>query len=53
MTYEAIAYFVKTWWTLFFVIIFVAVLIYALWPGNKAKFDRASRIPLEEDKNDG
>ena len=29
--------------------VFVVVLVYALWPRNRAKFDRASRIPLEED----
>lgn len=53
MTYEEIAYFVKTWWTLFFVVIFVVVLIYALWPGNKEKFDKAARMPLDEENNDG
>ncbi len=28
---------------------FVVVLIYALWPRNKKKFDHAARLPLEED----
>ncbi len=32
-----------------FIGLFVAVLIYALWPGNRKRFDRASRVPLEQD----
>ncbi|MCA4922958.1 MAG: cbb3-type cytochrome c oxidase subunit 3 [Methylobacterium sp.] len=34
---------------LYFMAIFLAVCIYALWPKNHAKFERASRLPLEED----
>lgn len=33
----------------FFGILFVAVVVYALWPRNKKKFDHAARLPLEED----
>ncbi len=28
--------------------LFLAVLVYALWPGNKKRFERASRVPLED-----
>jgi cytochrome c oxidase cbb3-type subunit IV len=34
---------------LYFMAIFLAVCIYALWPKNQAKFEHASRLPLEED----
>jgi cytochrome c oxidase cbb3-type subunit 4 len=34
---------------LYFFGMFVAVLVYALWPRNKKKFDEASTIPLRED----
>jgi len=33
-----------------FIGLFVGVLIYALWPGNKKRFERASRVPLEQDE---
>jgi cytochrome c oxidase cbb3-type subunit 4 len=32
--------------------VMVGVLIYALRPGNKAKFDAAARLPLERDDDD-
>jgi len=35
-----------------FVSLFAGVLIYALWPKNRKKFDHASRIPLNDDRND-
>jgi cytochrome c oxidase cbb3-type subunit 4 len=28
---------------------FVAVLVYAFWPGNKKRFEDAARLPLEKD----
>jgi cytochrome c oxidase cbb3-type subunit 4 len=40
---------VTTWWTPVFVLIFFAVLAYALWPSNRKEFDAAARMPLRED----
>jgi len=48
-TYKAVAEFAQTWGLLYFVIIFVAVLVYALWPSRKQQFDEAANIPLRED----
>ena len=48
-TYRAVAEFAQTWGLAYFVVIFVAVLLYALWPSRKAQFDEAARIPLRED----
>jgi cytochrome c oxidase cbb3-type subunit 4 len=48
-TYKAVAEFAQTWGLVYFVIIFTAVLLYALWPSRKQQFDEASRIPLRED----
>lgn len=42
-----------TWWLLLLVAGFAVVVVYALWPKNKKKFDEAARIPLEEDDEDG
>jgi cytochrome c oxidase cbb3-type subunit IV len=47
--YERLAQFAQTWGLLYFVILFAIVLVYALWPGNKKRFDEASKIPLRED----
>jgi cytochrome c oxidase cbb3-type subunit 4 len=40
---------VMTFWTPVFVGIFVAIMIYALWPRNKTIFDDASKLPLREE----
>jgi cytochrome c oxidase cbb3-type subunit 4 len=49
MDYEMIATFSKSWGLVYLVLLFLGVWVYALWPRNKAKFDRAARVPLEED----
>jgi cytochrome c oxidase cbb3-type subunit 4 len=48
--YESVAAFAQTWGLVFLVAMFAAVLAYALWPGNKDKFEAAARSPLEEDE---
>jgi cytochrome c oxidase cbb3-type subunit IV len=41
--------FITTCWTPIFVAIFLGILAYALWPGNREKFEDAARMPLRED----
>lgn len=41
--------FVATVWTPLFVGVFIAIVVYALWPRNAKKFDAAANIPLRED----
>ena len=41
--------FAQTWGLIYFVVIFVVVLAYALWPSRQKQFDEAARIPLRED----
>jgi cytochrome c oxidase cbb3-type subunit 4 len=41
--------FVTTVWTPVFVGIFLVIVVYALWPRNKAVFDDASRMPLRDE----
>lgn len=41
--------FTVTWWTPAFVAIFLAVLAYAMWPGNRKIFTDAAKMPLRED----
>ncbi|MBC7580294.1 cbb3-type cytochrome c oxidase subunit 3 [Tardiphaga sp.] len=40
---------VVTLWTPIFVGIFIAIVVYALWPRNKSTFDAAARLPLREE----
>ena len=48
-TYLALAHFAQTWGLAYFVIVFLVVLIYALWPSRQGQFDEAARMPLRED----
>jgi cytochrome c oxidase cbb3-type subunit 4 len=48
-TYETVASFAQTWGLVYFVALFAGVLLYALWPSNKKRFDEAASIPLRED----
>jgi cytochrome c oxidase cbb3-type subunit IV len=44
-----ISNFSTTFWTPIFVAIFLAILVYALRPGNRKAFDDAAKMPLRED----
>jgi cytochrome c oxidase cbb3-type subunit 4 len=49
MDYETISQFARSWGLVYLVVLFVAVLAYALWPRNRKKFEDAAHIPLKED----
>jgi len=44
-----ISNFIATFWTPIFVAIFLAILLYAVWPSNREAFDDAAKMPLRED----
>ena len=48
-TYEALAEFAQTWGLLYFLAVFLATVVYALWPSLKGQFDESARLPLRED----
>lgn len=48
-SYEQVAMFAQQSGLIYFFLIFCFIVVYAVWPKNKEKFDRASRIPFEED----
>ena len=48
-TYELLARFAQSAGTLYFFLLFLAILSYAFWPANKERFDEAARMPLRED----
>ena len=49
MTYEQVASITQVVALLLFVALFIGVLIYAFWPGNKKRFEAAARLPFEKD----
>jgi len=49
MTYHDMAHFAQTFGLLFFIAMFCAIVAYALWPANKADFDHAARLALDDD----
>jgi len=49
MTYEQVASVSQVAALLFFIALFVGVVIYAFWPGNKKRFEEAAQLPLEKD----
>ncbi|MDY6924181.1 MAG: cbb3-type cytochrome c oxidase subunit 3 [Pseudomonadota bacterium] len=52
LDYEAVARFAQQGGTLYFGAIFIAGLVYALWPKNRDAFRRLSHLPLENDEDE-
>ncbi|ACG79221.1 cytochrome c oxidase, CcoQ subunit [Phenylobacterium zucineum HLK1] len=52
LTYEAVAQFAQQGGLIYFAAIFVAGVVYALWPKNKEAFDRLAKLPLDKDESD-
>jgi cytochrome c oxidase cbb3-type subunit IV len=50
--YEAVSRFAQQGGTIYFALLFLAGVIYALWPRNKEAFQRLARLPLEDDESD-
>jgi cytochrome c oxidase cbb3-type subunit 4 len=49
MTSESLSAFAASWGSIYFAVMFIAAVAYALWPSKKTLFDHASRMPLSED----
>ena len=52
MTHETVTQISQISALIFFMALFIGVIAYVFWPGNKKKFDEAARLPLEDEKND-
>lgn len=50
MDYHDLAQFARSWGLVYLFALFIGVVVYALWPRNREKFERAARIPFEEDR---
>jgi cytochrome c oxidase cbb3-type subunit 4 len=49
MSYEDVLSFSQSWGGVYFMIMFLVALTYALWPANRKGFDEAAQIPLHDD----
>lgn len=52
ISYDTVATISQVTSLLIFMALFAAVVVYALWPGNKARFDKAQARALELDQHD-
>ena len=48
-SYEYWTNFAATWGSIYFAAMFAVAMVYALRPKNKAVFDTAARLPLDEE----
>lgn len=53
MTYEQATHLAQTGGLAVLATCFGLAVIYAMWPGNKEKFDHAARNPLEDGDQNG
>jgi len=47
--YDDVLAFAQSWGAVYFMVLFAIALAYALWPSNRARFQEAARIPLEDE----
>jgi len=52
MTYESASTFSQIAALILFIALFLAVIVYVFWPGNKRKFDEAAKLPLEDEDDE-
>ena len=48
-TYAALAHFAQSWGLVYFFVVFVAVVVFVMWPSRKRQYEDAARMPLRED----
>jgi len=52
-SHESVVAFSKSWGLFYLFGMFIVVVIYALWPSKKAKFDRAAKSILDKTDKPG
>jgi cytochrome c oxidase cbb3-type subunit 4 len=51
--HQSLVGFAKSWGLFYLIALAAGVLIYALWPSNRARFDRAKKSILDKDDRPG
>ena len=51
MDYQTAIGIAQTWGLVFLVVLFLGVVAYTFWSGNRKKFERAARMPLDDDED--
>ncbi len=51
MTFESATVLSQTVALVLFIAMFVGIVVYVFWPGNKKKFDEASQLPPDDDND--
>lgn len=46
---EALAEFLRSFWVVWLMAIFLGIVVWVVWPGRKSKLEAHGRIPLEDD----
>ncbi|MDA0261460.1 MAG: cbb3-type cytochrome c oxidase subunit 3 [Proteobacteria bacterium] len=49
MDHDDLVAFSQSWGMIYLLVFFVGAVVYAFWPGNRARFRREAHRPLEED----
>ncbi len=49
INHETLVAFARSWGLLYLMAFFAVVLVYAFWPSNRQRFDRAKNSILEEE----
>ena len=49
MTYQIASEFARSWGLVLLMLMFGVGVAYAMWPSNRPAFDRAARLPLDEE----
>lgn len=47
--HQALVAFAKSWGLFYLIIFAIGVLVYAFWPANRKRFDRAKKSILDDD----
>ncbi|WP_416797681.1 cbb3-type cytochrome c oxidase subunit 3 [Ciceribacter azotifigens] len=53
LDHNSVVAFAKSWGLFYLVALALGILIYALWPGNRKRFDRAKKSILDKDDRPG
>jgi len=49
MDLDSITVMLRSFWTVWLMLLLTGILVYAMWPGNRRTFDAAAQIPLKDD----